>query len=69
MVCCNNIADTYPTKDIADYLFTVHGGIWGWASWKRFYGLSDSTYSWLENEVTKQTIVNNFYTKGNEKLI
>lgn len=31
------------------YFFSKRGSIWGWASWKRFFDLWDSSYTWLDN--------------------
>ena len=53
------------SDDVTDsYFFSSHGGIWGWASWSRFYKLCDPTYSWLEDEKTIREIQNDFSTKS-----
>lgn len=53
------------SDDVTDsYFFSSHGGIWGWASWSRFYKLCDPTYSWLEDEKTIREIRNDFSTKS-----
>ncbi len=46
------------------YFFTAHGGIWGWASWARFYKLCDPTYSWLDDKEAVREIKDDFSTKG-----
>lgn len=38
----------YPNTN-ASYLFTHHGSIWGWASWKRVLDGWDPKYTWLDN--------------------
>ena len=49
------------------YFFTAHGGIWGWASWARFYKLCDPTYSWLDDENSVREIKSDFSTKKEAK--
>lgn len=44
----------------SDYLFTVKGSIWGWASWRRVIDTWDETYSWLDDEKKIDTIRNSF---------
>lgn len=46
------------------YFFSAHGGIWGWASWARFYKLCDPSYKWLDNKILVREIVNDFSTKS-----
>ena len=60
-----NVLDKFrnPKCPEADYFFTAHGGIWGWATWKRFYMLCDPTYSWLNNKNDIKAIKDNFYSK------
>ena len=66
---CNNIAlisgfnllDKHTDiKNPGSYFFTAHGGIWGWASWSRFYKLCDPSYSWLDDKKIVKRIKNDF---------
>lgn len=34
----------------ADYCFTRHFSIWGWASWRRVVDRWDASYAWLDDE-------------------
>ena len=38
------------------YFFSKRGSIWGWASWKRFFDLWDSNYTWLDDPDKINTI-------------
>lgn len=51
----------------ANYFFTAHGGIWGWASWRRFYKKCDPTYSWLNDKNSVAKIKRNFYSSYEAK--
>ena len=64
-ICGMNVLDEYENQNDKDtsYFFTAHGGIWGWASWKRFYEKCDPAYSWLENEDVVKKIKQNFSSK------
>lgn len=56
-----NLFDSFEDKhNPGSYFFTAHGGIWGWASWSRFYSKCDPTYSWLNNKDLVKKIKKNF---------
>ena len=41
--------------DIQDYHFSYHGGVWGWASWRRAWEYYDASMSmWNDAEVRKR---------------
>lgn len=48
LICgMNNIG---VSKEVSEsYFFTKIGGIWGWASWKRFIDSWDAGYTWLND--------------------
>ena len=59
-----NLLDKYQDlKNPGSYFFTAHGGIWGWASWARFYRLCDETYCWLDDATKVKTIKKNFSSR------
>lgn len=43
----------------ADYFFSKHGPIWGWATWKRTIDMWDPTYSFLNDPYVLETLRNN----------
>lgn len=51
IICGMN--NTEVTKRIsADYLFTIKGSIWGWATWRRVAETWDPDYTWLDDPKT-----------------
>lgn len=51
IICGMN--NTGVTERIADdYLFTIKGSIWGWASWRRVAKTWDPDYTWLDDPET-----------------
>lgn len=49
LICgMNNIGESKEIKE--HYFFTKIGGIWGWATWRRFVETWDARYTWLEDE-------------------
>lgn len=43
----------------ADYFFSKHGPIWGWATWKRTIDMWDPTYSFLKDKYIINTLRSN----------
>jgi hypothetical protein len=43
----NNIGISKEVRD--SYFFTKIGGIWGWATWRRFVDTWDAQYSWIDD--------------------
>lgn len=59
-----NLLDKFSDQhNPGSYFFTSHGGIWGWASWSRFYKLCDPTYSWLQDKEAIKKIKKNFSSR------
>ena len=51
IICGMN--NTGVTKRVSeDYLFTIRGSIWGWASWRRVAKTWDPNYTWLDDPET-----------------
>lgn len=57
LICGRNKQEE--TKNIKEsYFFSKIGGIWGWASWRRFFELWDEKYTWLDSPEKMMTIKN-----------
>ena len=55
LICGRNKQEE--TKNVKDsYFFSKIGGIWGWASWRRFFELWDEKYTWLDSPEKLMTI-------------
>lgn len=49
LICgMNNIGVSKEVKE--SYFYTKIGGIWGWATWRRFVDTWDAKYTWLDDE-------------------
>lgn len=53
-----NHLDEYKS-DYADYIFTTHQSIWGWATWKRCIDLWDVKMPFLEDKYALEVLVKN----------
>lgn len=64
-----NVLDSFYGKSKEDsYFFTAHGGIWGWASWKRVYNMCDPSYSWLNSKKRINEVKRDFYSRYEARL-
>lgn len=70
MICGMNNNDV--TEDISEsYLFSKHGSIWGWASWRRVLDTWDASYKWLDDPQALAVVKEQFgsHTKSYQRFI
>lgn len=68
LICgMNNIGVSKEVKE--SYFFTKIGGIWGWASWKRFLDTWDAEYTWLDDEEKLNLIKSQLSEKVYERFV
>ena len=56
----NHLGKYYPYKEETDYFFASASSIWGWATWKRFFDLWDTQYSFLDDPEKIKIMRKNF---------
>ena len=63
----NHLNEWAPANSDADYFFAHGSSIWGWATWKRFVDMWDTSYSFLDNPEKLQMMRTNFLSSRTMK--